>query len=79
MVVDSEGMPYNNVLANKQGIKYQWDLFGRRFIMGRNGEKFCDPMYTQQGQLLIVDNCGNRRIAGTQHFLFTLLLCPSFG
>ena len=71
LVLDSCGLPYCNALADRCGNKYSWDLFGRRYITcvssGPNGEqqqRRYEPMFTNHGQLLEVDNCGNKRIAG---------------
>lgn len=63
IVLDCAGQPYNNAIANKDGVKYKWDLFGRRYVTGKKGDKLCDPMFTNQGQLLYIDNDGSRRIA----------------
>lgn len=65
IVLDSSGLPYSNALADKCGEKYLWDLFGRRYTCGkRPGEKKYEPMFSNQGQLLHIDNCGNKRISG---------------
>ena len=65
IVLDCHGQPYNNAIANRDGVKYKWDLFGRRYINGEKGQKLCDPMYSNQGQLLYVDDGGSRRIASS--------------
>lgn len=66
LVLDSRCLPYSNALADQSGNKYSWDLFGRRYTCGPQGQKCFEPMFTNQGQLLEVDNCGSKRIAG-QH------------
>ena len=59
-VYDINGLPYNDVIADRYRRKYSWDLFGRRFVTNETGGKDFDEMYTTDGKLLKVDNCGRK-------------------